>query len=138
MAEVQTAQQTGEFAQRFIEFVLMHSQQAAFALGLIPHPSGERHEPNLETAQMFIDQLAMIREKTRGNLSAEETRILDDALTQLRMAFVEVSSAVGQTGAVSAAPEPVSEPGQRPAPAAEATVEEDSSSKKRFTKSYGS
>ena len=72
MAEVQTSTQTGEMTQRFIEFVMMQAQNAALFLGQIPNPQTGQGEVNLEVARMFIDQLAMIQEKTRGNLSSEE------------------------------------------------------------------
>src|SRR3989442_208364 len=71
MAEVQTSTQSGELSQRFIEFVMMHAQNAALFLGQIPNPKTGEGEVNLELAKMFIDQLAMIQDKTRGNLSNE-------------------------------------------------------------------
>src|SRR6202171_6426151 len=91
MAEVQTGQTLGELSQRFIEFVMMHAQNAALFLGQIPNPQTGQGEVNLELAEMFIDQLAMIQEKTRGNLTNEETAVLRSTLSNLQMAFVEVS-----------------------------------------------
>ena len=76
MAEVQTTTQSGEMTQRFIEFVMMQAQNAALFLGQIPNPQTGKAEVNLEVARMFIDQLAMIQEKTRGNLT---TRRIDCA-----------------------------------------------------------
>jgi hypothetical protein len=55
--------------------------------------TGERHAPNLPLAQQMIDILAMLEEKTRGNLSAEERQLIDQVLYELRMRFVEVSQA---------------------------------------------
>ena len=66
MAEVQTNTQMGELSQRFVEFVMMQAQNAALFLGQIPNPQTGKGEVNLELAKMFIDQLAMIQEKTRG------------------------------------------------------------------------
>src|SRR5215212_6699700 len=91
MAEVQTNTQSGEMAQRFIEFVMMQAQNAALFLGQIPNPQTGQGEVNLELARMFIDQLAMIQEKTRGNLSQEEATVLRNAISNLQMAFVEIS-----------------------------------------------
>src|SRR3954470_2942806 len=91
MAEVQTGQTSGEMAQRFVEFVMMHAQNAALFLGQIPNPKTGEGEVNLELAKMFIDQLAMIQEKTRGNLSNEETTVLRNTLSNLQMAYVEVA-----------------------------------------------
>ena len=77
MAEVQTnTQSLGEISQRFIEFVMMQAQNAALFLGQIPNPQTGKGEVNLELAKMFIDQLAMIQEKTRGNLTNEESAVL--------------------------------------------------------------
>src|SRR5919109_1338559 len=93
MAEVQTSTQSGELSQRFIEFVMMHAQNAALFLGQIPNPKTGEAEINLDLARMFIDQLEMIQEKTRGNLTNEETMVLRNALSNLQMAFVEASGA---------------------------------------------
>jgi uncharacterized membrane protein len=141
MAEVQTTTQSGELTQRFIEFVMMQAQNAALFLGQIPNPQTGHAEVNLEVARMFIDQLAMIQEKTRGNLTSEEATVLRNALSSLQMAFVEASQGKGMSGAASAPtePAPTTEPPasaetsapSMPAPAAE------SESKKKFTKSYG-
>ena len=143
MAEVQTSTQSGELSQRFIEFVMMHAQNAALFLGQIPNPRTGEGEVNLELARLFIDQLAMIQEKTRGNLTNEETTVLRNALSNLQMAFVEVARSQG--GSAAAAPEAgapeQSEPASETAPPAEGTPspsESESESKKKFTKSYGS
>ena len=145
MAEVQTnTQSLGEISQRFVEFVMMQAQNAALFLGQIPNPQTGKGEVNLELAKMFIDQLGMIQEKTRGNLTNEETAVLRNTLSNLQMAFVEVSRQVreGTTGAAAPeapgaeAPEaapPVS--AEKAAPAS--TPEGESESRKKFTKSYG-
>ena len=151
MAEVQNSTQTGENAARFIEFVQMQYQNAALFLGLIPNPQSQQPEVNLDLARMFIDQLAMIGEKTRGNLSAEETKILRNALTNLQMAYFEVSQGAGagepEPGSPLAPAESSEAAGSAPAPAAASPAEAASAppladdtreSKKRFTKSYGS
>lgn len=129
MAEVQNSQQSGEMTRRFIEFVLMQAQQIALMLGQIPGPDGKPMEPNLPVARIFIDQLEMIREKTRGNLTKEEEDILTKVLADLQLAFVEA----GHTTATPAAP-PTE--GPRTEAKAEAPAEEDDG-KKKFSKSYG-
>src|SRR5277367_2341888 len=80
-----------ELAQRFVQFVMMQAQNIFYVLGRIPSPDGRALPPNLEAGKMLIDQLEMIHEKTRGNLSAQESAILDDALSKVRLIFVEVS-----------------------------------------------
>src|SRR3954465_6380244 len=111
MAEVQTnTQSLGEMSQRFIEFVMMQAQNAALFLGQIPNPQTGKGEVNLELAKMFIDQLGMIQEKTRGNLTSEEGAVLKNTLSNLQMAFVEVSKDVGEGKTeIPAAPEPEAE-----------------------------
>ena len=141
MAEVQTTTQSGELSQRFIEFVMMHAQNAALFLGQIPNPKTGEGEVNLEIAKMFIDQLAMIQEKTRGNLTNEESTVLRNALSNLQMAFVEVARM--QPGGAAAAPE--ASAAESAGPSAEASPSTESpatapegESKKKFTKTYGS
>lgn len=144
MAEVQTTTQSGEMTQRFIEFVMMQAQNAALFLGQIPNPQTGQAEVNLEVARMFIDQLVMVQEKTRGNLTSEETTVLRNALSSLQMAFVEASQggrSPGPTGpSPEVAPEPATGAPEDPPvassemPIAPAT---ESESKKKFTKSYG-
>src|SRR3954471_12259399 len=125
MAEIQTTTQSGAMAQRFIEFVMMQAQNAALFLGQIPNPQTGEGEVNLDLARMFIDQLAMIQEKTRGNLSNEEATVLRNTLSNLQMAFVEVSQSGGVAAAPASttAPEPAATaepPSAAPSPASEA------------------
>jgi len=144
MPEVQKTVQTGEMTQRFIEFVMMHAQNAALFLGQIPNPKTGESEVNLDLARMFIDQLEMIREKTRGNLTTEETTVLRNALSNLQMAFVEASGATQPRAAQPAPPQSApSEPGEQPTSDApekappNASIEPEPESRKKFTKSYG-
>jgi hypothetical protein len=144
MAEVQTNTQSGEMSQRFIEFVMMQAQNAALFLGQIPNQQTGKGEVNLELAKMFIDQLAMIQEKTRGNLTNEETAVLRNTLSNLQMAFVEVSRQ-GREGTTEpdAAPESPETEADEPAPSSSAEKTEpapaapEAESRKKFTKSYG-
>lgn len=151
MAEIQTNTNAGEMTQQFIEFVMMQSQNAALFLGQMPNPQTGEPEVNLEVARMFIDQLVMIREKTKGNLTGDEQKVLSNAIGGLQMAYVEVSkgtpatapdhempgsSAESHADVPEPAPPRVEKPaGENKAEAAEPA--EDAGSKKRFTKSYG-
>src|SRR5471032_2673096 len=80
-----------ELAQRFVQFVMMQAQNIFYVLGRIPSQDGRPIPPNLEAAKLLIDQLEMVQEKTRNNLSTQELSILDDALKNVRLAFVEAS-----------------------------------------------
>jgi len=141
MPEVQKTVQTGEMTQRFIEFVMMHAQNAALFLGQIPNPKTGEPEINLDLARMFIDQLEMIQEKTRGNLTNEETMVLRNTLSNLQMAFVEASGTTQpQRTPPPEAPQP--SPSQPASAAAEQSAsigssESETESRKKFTKSYG-
>ena len=146
MAEVQKTTLSGELSQRFIEFVVMHAQNAALFLGQIPNPRTGEAEVNLDLARMFIDQLAMIQEKTRGNLTSEEAKVLSNALSNLQMAFVEVSGgAQPQGGPQPEAPEAAPPPAaaeqaaksESETSAPTKSAEPESESRKKFTKSYG-
>ena len=142
MAEVQTnTQSLGELSQRFIEFVMMQAQNAALFLGQIPNPQTGKGEVNLELAKMFIDQLGMIQEKTRGNLTNEEGAVLRNTLSNLQMAFVEVSKETreGKTESAPATEAEAAEPAAPPAeqPEAPTTPPTEAESRKKFTKSYG-
>jgi len=132
--------------QRFIEFAMMQAQHAALFMGQVQNPHGDQPEINLDLAKMFIDQLVMIREKTRGNLTSEEQQVINGLISNLQMAFFEVAQKEkgGAPADLPQAPEPpsaelASEPGAQP-PAAEtpqpAPPQEEG--KKKFSKSYGS
>jgi hypothetical protein len=140
MAEVQKTTALGEMTQRFIEFVMMQAQQAAMFLGRIPNPQTGKPEVNLDIARMFIDQLEMIHEKTRGNLTSEESEILTRVLSDLQLTFVQASGTTSPaTPAAAVSPEAPSAPAEPAAAAPERLSEPapDSESKKKFTKSYG-
>ena len=95
-----TASGSNESGINFASFVLSLVHTAAVHFGDVADPNtGEHHPPNLPLAQQMIDILAMLEEKTRGNLSAEERQLIDQVLYELRMRFVEVSRAGGGAGA---------------------------------------
>jgi len=140
-----------ELAQRFVQFVMMQAQNIFYVLGRIPSPDGRPIPPNLEAAKLLIDQLEMILEKTRGNLSAQESSILDDALKNVRLAFVEASG--GTPASMMPKPnlqdfpleeEDFAEPAAPAAEKSKPAISGDAKpavpaeeNKKKFTKTYG-
>jgi hypothetical protein len=151
MAEIQQSTNSADLTQRFIELVMMNAQQASLCLGLMTHPSTGKPEINLEAARMFIDHLEIIREKSRGNLTKDEEKILGSVLSELQMAFVQVASGspAGHVhdencghdhGEVASGdesvPATVSPAVDLPQESSEAKPSEDEG-KKKFTKSYG-
>ena len=83
----------------FSLLVSMFSTQAMMALGQIPHPVTGKTDVIRPQAKHFIDLLAMLEEKTRGNLSGEETAMLSNVLHQLRMDFVAAPEGATPEGA---------------------------------------
>ena len=63
--------------------------QALHAMGRIEIPGAPKSEPNLDVAKHLIDTLAVLQEKTKGNVTGDEAKLLEDALHQLRLAFVQ-------------------------------------------------
>lgn len=73
----------------FVSMVLQYADLAMLSLGRAAHPETGKRIRDLDAARLFIDQLEMLEAKTRGNLTAEETAVLRQALMNLRLAFVE-------------------------------------------------
>lgn len=66
------------------------STTAMFQLGLLPGPGGERIPTDLVNARRTIDLLEILQQKTRGNLTPDEARLLEDVLYELRLSYVEI------------------------------------------------
>jgi hypothetical protein len=76
----------------FTAFVLSLASTAAIHFGDLPDPvTGERGAANLEGATQMIEILALLEQKTRGNLTAEERQLLEQLLYELRMRYVEAT-----------------------------------------------
>lgn len=73
----------------FSTFVISLSTQALAHLGEIPHPIDNQTVVDLGAAQQLIDILGMLKEKTKGNLDATESGLLDSILYDLRLRYVE-------------------------------------------------
>ena len=70
-------------------FFLSISSAAFMGLGVVPHPSGESVQVDLELARQNIDLLELMYEKTKGNRTPEEDRLIEQLLFETRMKFVE-------------------------------------------------
>ena len=82
-----------EAALSFTAFVVSLASTAAIHFGDVPDPvSGERTEPNLEGAAQMIEILSLLEAKTRGNLTLEERQLLEQALYELRLRYVQASA----------------------------------------------
>ena len=75
----------------FATFILSLSHSALMHLGETAHPDTNKVEANLPLAKQNIDLLGLLEEKTKGNLSGEEERLLAQVLFDLRMRYMERS-----------------------------------------------
>lgn len=75
----------------FSNFILSLGTSAVLHFGEFPDPSSGTQEQNLPMAKHTIDILNMLRDKTSGNLEAEEEKLLSDLLYQLRMKYVSLT-----------------------------------------------
>ena len=75
----------------FAFIVLSLRAQTEMQLGLMAFDPNEKPEPDLQLARHTIDTMAVLQEKTKGNLTLEEQRLLENSLTELRFRFVQVS-----------------------------------------------
>ena len=73
------------------------STTALFQLGLLAGPGGEHIPPDLENAHRTIDMLEVLQEKTRGNLSKNESQLLEEVLYEMRMSFVEIQKRLAKS-----------------------------------------
>jgi hypothetical protein len=69
-------------------FITTLSLQASIALGQVPNPGTNKTEEDPAQARFLIDTLGMLKEKTKGNLSADETNLLENLLYELRMSYI--------------------------------------------------
>ena len=97
MAEVQRSQHSGELTEKFLQFILMQTQQALLALGKHPNRSAGAPPPNLQLGKVFIEHLDMLRSKMQGNLNGDEQSALNNAIAHLQNAFVEATKEKGGT-----------------------------------------
>jgi hypothetical protein len=72
----------------FSSFILSLSTSALMHLGEVPDPVTEKVDKNLPLAKQSIDMLGMLRDKTRGNLTPDEEKLMDHLLTDLRWRYV--------------------------------------------------
>ena len=132
MAEVQKDKLgSREDTLRFLDMVGLFSSQAMIALGKLANPTTGKAEKNLGVARLFIDTLEMLERKTQGNLTPDETKVLQATLTDLRLIFIDESKE--PAAAPAPTPAPPTEPSHK-APKSEEPKTDDS--KVKFQKKY--
>lgn len=75
----------------FAALISMLTTQAFFSLGLLQVEGQDKKEPDFQLAKYNIDMLETLEEKTKGNLTEQESKVLSDTLAQLRIAYVKMS-----------------------------------------------
>src|ERR1700736_4909286 len=88
-------------AMSFEQLVQSVYMTAMMQLGAATH-EGQQPQVDILGARQSIDMLAVLAEKTKGNLTPEESRLLDSALFELRMAFLEITQALARSAAAKA------------------------------------
>lgn len=125
----------------FGHMVIQNTNMALLLLGQIPHPETGEHAYDVDAARMFIDQLEMLEAKTKGNLTAQEDKLLKQSLTHLRMTFVQALENPPQEEAPSAeAPSALetgsAKPESAPAGGSAGGTSSEEESRKRFSKKF--
>lgn len=133
----------------FANMVIQQTNMAMMLLGKVAHPETGKIVQDVEAAKMFIDQLEMLQEKTKGNLSKQEEGLLKQALAALHMAFVEAVEPSGAPAGAAEAPGHKEEPAghhivspHEPTPESVQAKPDESAgtaaddSRKRFSKKY--
>ncbi len=88
MTETKTDEQPGELgALDFSTFVLSLSSSVLMCLGVVENPVTKKIEKDVQVAKQTIDLIALLKEKTKGNLTDDETKLLDDVLHELRVLY---------------------------------------------------
>jgi hypothetical protein len=80
----------------FAALISMLTTQALFALGLIQVRGQDERKPDLEMARYNIDLLETLQEKTKGNLTKEEEKVLKNTISEIRMGYVKVADKTSQ------------------------------------------
>lgn len=80
----------------FANLVAQQAQMAMIFLGLMPNPETGKTSVDLDAARFFIDQMQMLEEKTRGNLTPDEAQVLKQGLTNLHLAYFQAAEKQGQ------------------------------------------
>lgn len=80
----------------FPTFLLSLHAGAMIYLGLVPNPADQQVKVDLELARENIDLLEVLQQKTRGNLTPDESRLLDNVLYELRMLYLQVCEGAGK------------------------------------------
>ena len=85
-----------DFEMNFEKLVASLYTTAIMQLGLDPASGQMKYQPDIIAARQTVDMLSILQEKTKGNLDAKESRLLDSILYELRMAYIEITKMLTQ------------------------------------------
>jgi hypothetical protein len=85
-----------DFEMTFDKLVASLYTTAIMQLGLDPQSGQMKYQPDIIAARQTVDMISILQEKTKGNLDAKETRLLDSILYELRMAYIEITKMLTQ------------------------------------------
>lgn len=88
----------GDDAIDFSAYLIMLANTVMMLLGQVPDPNTQQRYLDLPQAKHNIDILMLLREKTQGNVTADEHQLLEEMLPQLQMAYTSISQQAGQPG----------------------------------------
>ena len=92
MSEEHNHEHEHDHNSRYFEMLVFNfSHLTMVNLGKIANPETKETKVDLQSASYFIDSLVMLREKTKGNLSKEESDLLDDQIAMLQMNYAETA-----------------------------------------------
>jgi hypothetical protein len=128
----------------FASLLMQQTNMALMFLGKAPNPETNQADVDLEAASLFIDTLAMLAAKTKGNLTPAEHQLLQGNLTSLRLQFVEAAEAgvtsSGTSPTAGASPTAAAQGSPSPESSAEAAISATSApaddARKKFVKKY--
>ena len=86
-----------DFEMNFEKLVASLYTTAIMQLGLDPASGQMKYQPDIIAARQTVDMLSILQDKTKGNLDAKESRLLDSILYELRMAYIEITKMLTQT-----------------------------------------
>jgi hypothetical protein len=124
----------------FLHLVMMLSASAMQQLGGVPNPETGEKEVSIEGAQVSIDMLGMLKNKTAGNLDKEEQALLEDTLASVQMQFFSASQGRAEAAPAEdeAAPAPEAPPAEAQGPAVAGESEPPRETHEpKYHKSYG-
>jgi hypothetical protein len=88
----ETTQQEAIPDPTFAELINMIAMQAIVGFGGMAGPGGERIPPNLDIAKHYVDMLQVLEDKTKGNLTDDEKKLLDQVAYEIRMRYIQAAS----------------------------------------------